>query len=549
MIKSSATDSPSAYRSSFWGVCCESGKKYSQVVKQKFHISMAALDASVVPTSQCVSLMVERGGSEYLLCNLKPDSLLQVNLNLYFDKGEKIAFFLKGHGTVHLSGYLIYGENNSLEDSGGIKKSEQNQVTVSFTKNKNKTGNVKENELYGAKESKKAKTASPTKKLTFSPEEKIDNFLKNDAGMFEDVLEEESDEGKNVESPKSMSKPEKNSKVTMKDEESSDEEEEDSSEDDFADIKALQRVAQKRPHASNEKDEDSDEEDDDEEESSSSIEMVKKNPVKDVQNKKLKMNSSTPIQAKKGNQSTNKTSTEVIDLDDSSKPDDMNSSIGRTPMPKKQASSIAKNLMNESKIGEKVSKDQESDSDSDDDDEDMDTSTNKIPNKNLSNLSASTESPRARKRARQKAKKLAAANESKIANESNLSVSNQSCTENEDLSKAQFSKKLPGGIGYEDIRVGNGPIAKKGRLVHVYYTGKLENNKIFDSCSAGKKPFRFKLGVGEVIKGWDLGVEGMKVGGKRRLRIPPEMGYKSQRAGPIPPNSTLYFTVELKAVS
>ncbi|GFT04246.1 46 kDa FK506-binding nuclear protein [Nephila pilipes] len=510
MIKSSATDSPSAYRSSFWGVCCESGKKYSQVVKQKFHISMAALDASVVPTSQCVSLMVERGGSEYLLCNLKPDSLLQVNLNLYFDKGEKIAFFLKGHGTVHLSGYLIYGENNSLEDSGGIKKSEQNQVTVSFTKNKNKTGNVKENELYGAKESKK---------------------------------------GKNVESPKSMSKPEKNSKVTMKDEESSDEEEEDSSEDDFADIKALQRVAQKRPHASNEKDEDSDEEDDDEEESSSSIEMVKKNPVKDVQNKKLKMNSSTPIQAKKGNQSTNKTSTEVIDLDDSSKPDDMNSSIGRTPMPKKQASSIAKNLMNESKIGEKVSKDQESDSDSDDDDEDMDTSTNKIPNKNLSNLSASTESPRARKRARQKAKKLAAANESKIANESNLSVSNQSCTENEDLSKAQFSKKLPGGIGYEDIRVGNGPIAKKGRLVHVYYTGKLENNKIFDSCSAGKKPFRFKLGVGEVIKGWDLGVEGMKVGGKRRLRIPPEMGYKSQRAGPIPPNSTLYFTVELKAVS
>ncbi|PRD21580.1 UNVERIFIED_CONTAM: FK506-binding protein 4 [Trichonephila clavipes] len=85
--------------------------------------------------------------------------------------------------------------------------------------------------------------------------------------------------------------------------------------------------------------------------------------------------------------------------------------------------------------------------------------------------------------------------------------------------------------------------------VHVYYTGKLENNKVFDSCQAGKKPFTFKLGCGQVIKGWDLGVEGMRVGGKRRLKIPPQMGYNKQRTGPIPPNSTLYFIVELKAVS
>ncbi|KAM7311005.1 46 kDa FK506-binding nuclear protein isoform X3 [Ixodes scapularis] len=84
--------------------------------------------------------------------------------------------------------------------------------------------------------------------------------------------------------------------------------------------------------------------------------------------------------------------------------------------------------------------------------------------------------------------------------------------------------------------------------VHVYYTGKLANNREFDSCRSGKA-FSFKLGKGDVIKGWETGIQGMRVGGKRRLVIPPGQGYGSTRMGDIPPNSTLYFDVELKAVS
>merc|ERR1712038_30397 len=111
-------------------------------------------------------------------------------------------------------------------------------------------------------------------------------------------------------------------------------------------------------------------------------------------------------------------------------------------------------------------------------------------------------------------------------------------------------KQLKGGLMVEDLKVGNGPEAKSGKLVGMYYEGKLKaNNKQFDAQKSGK-PFRFRLGRGEVIKGWDVGVDGMKVGGKRRLTVPPQMGYGSQGAPPdIPPNATLVFEVECKMVN
>lgn len=102
----------------------------------------------------------------------------------------------------------------------------------------------------------------------------------------------------------------------------------------------------------------------------------------------------------------------------------------------------------------------------------------------------------------------------------------------------------------KDLKEGKGPEAKKGKTVHVYYSGRLkQNGKQFDACQSGK-PFKFRLGQGEVIKGWDVGVENMKVGGKRQLIVPPNLGYGNKRMGnDIPANSTLIFDVELKAVS
>lgn len=101
----------------------------------------------------------------------------------------------------------------------------------------------------------------------------------------------------------------------------------------------------------------------------------------------------------------------------------------------------------------------------------------------------------------------------------------------------------------EDKKVGSGAVAVKGKRVTVHYTGTLSNGTKFDSSKDRDEPFIFKLGAGEVIKGWDQGVEGMKVGGKRKLVIPPSLGYGARGVGGvIPPNSELHFEVELLAV-
>jgi FKBP-type peptidyl-prolyl cis-trans isomerase FkpA len=102
------------------------------------------------------------------------------------------------------------------------------------------------------------------------------------------------------------------------------------------------------------------------------------------------------------------------------------------------------------------------------------------------------------------------------------------------------------GLKYVDLIVGTGREAAAGALVSVHYTGWLTNGTKFDSSVDRREPFSFPLGGGKVIRGWDEGVAGMKVGGKRKLIIPPQLGYGSRGAGGvIPPNATLVFDVEL----
>ncbi|TGL19979.1 FKBP-type peptidyl-prolyl cis-trans isomerase [Leptospira yanagawae] len=96
-----------------------------------------------------------------------------------------------------------------------------------------------------------------------------------------------------------------------------------------------------------------------------------------------------------------------------------------------------------------------------------------------------------------------------------------------------------------DLVVGKGDEAFSGSYVTVHYVGRLTNGTKFDSSRDRNRPFEFNLGAGEVVKGWDKGVKGMRVGGKRKLIIPPELGYGSKQVGNIPPNSTLIFEVEL----
>ena len=104
------------------------------------------------------------------------------------------------------------------------------------------------------------------------------------------------------------------------------------------------------------------------------------------------------------------------------------------------------------------------------------------------------------------------------------------------------------GLQTQDLTVGNGKEAKAGDTVTVNYLGTLENGTKFDSSYDRNQPFTTQIGVGAVIKGWDEGIPGMKIGGKRKLIIPAQLGYGAQSAGTIPPNSVLVFEVELLGI-
>ena len=114
--------------------------------------------------------------------------------------------------------------------------------------------------------------------------------------------------------------------------------------------------------------------------------------------------------------------------------------------------------------------------------------------------------------------------------------------------KAKAAEKVttPSGLVYEDTKIGTGAPAKAGQFATVHYTGWLTDGKKFDSSRDRNTPLNFPIGAGRVIKGWDEGIQGMKVGGIRKLTIPGNLGYGEQGAGSdIPPNATLIFEVEL----
>ena len=129
-----------------------------------------------------------------------------------------------------------------------------------------------------------------------------------------------------------------------------------------------------------------------------------------------------------------------------------------------------------------------------------------------------------------------------------FTMANDSSSDASSLGGSLKTETTSTGLRITELVIGNGEPALEGKTVSVNYKGTLENGKEFDS-SYGRAPFSFPLGAGRVIKGWDEGVAGMKVGGKRELTIPPALGYGERGAGGvIPPNATLIFEVELLSV-
>lgn len=345
----------------FWGLILKANKKYSQTVKQAFHLSAAALDTSQVKGNDDIQVLLTSDNNVFLLCTLNKDRTLQCPLDLNFAEGDQICFSIKGEGSVHLTGFLI-----------------------------------------------------------------------PDVDEFEDMDDEEASEAEDI--PAVSSKK--------------------------SDIRKAKAAALQAPQI------DEEDSDDDEEDESFNLE----NAAAD---------SDDDLEAEEG------------DSDDSDSAEDGNEEMG--------------------------------DSDEDDSDEDEDEEE---------------QQPTKKAKLEQKPKQNGVENGQASGKEKKKEKQQQG-----------GAKSLPGGIQVTDLKSGNGQEAKPGKKVQVYYEGRLKsNNKVFDSSKAGSG-FKFTLGRGEVIKGWDIGVAGMKVGGKRRIICPPNVAYGPKGSPPvIPPNATLVFDVELKNV-
>ncbi len=138
--------------------------------------------------------------------------------------------------------------------------------------------------------------------------------------------------------------------------------------------------------------------------------------------------------------------------------------------------------------------------------------------------------------------------ESAVSDTITKSATNQSAQSATTLTNT-MDQSTAGQLKITDVKVGTGATAKAGDTISVLYTGKFEDGTVFDASSKhGGQPIQFTLGAGQVIKGWDMGFDGMKVGGKRNLVIPSDLGYGANDYGPIPGGSTLIFDIELVGI-
>jgi len=514
----------------FWGIVLKPEKRYEQTVQEPFHISKACIEPTTSKGSVTSVFVEVDDADEFIICNLS-EKIMNENLDLNFNSGDKICFRTAGTGSVHLTGYNILEEDDGPDDfdfsDDGSEESEAEEVPQLVNGKRKRTSAG--SDLNPAKKSNK--DLSPLDKLLAE---------KKQASDLRDKLNAKKEESENIEES---------------DEDEESEDDEDSQDDDDF-------IAKEAPEGEAEEDDEEDDEGEEEESEDDDADesMETESPAKDIEIKKSpkkepagspKKEPKTPEPAKKKSAESPKKELKTAEPANTKEPAASPKKGTKTPEKAQEEPTESPNVKEQAEPETpKPSASGDANEKSENNTETQSAKKKKKKNKknkNKENDAGNANAPNTPAPASQE-KKDSQKDEKKTPSKPEKPKGEQPAT-TPGAAKTPSKRTLVGGLMVEDLKVGNGPVAKKGKMVGMYYSGKLKaNNKQFDATLSGK-PFKFRLGKGEVIKGWDIGVDGMKVGGKRRITVPSKLGYGSEGAAPdIPPNATLVFEVECKGV-
>lgn len=476
----------------FWGVEVKCGKPVTlncDGEKGRLRLSQATLGfSSTSPIKKSVVQCNVGDRPGVLLCSLLPGRKETCSLNLIFNEDEEVVFSVLGPSSVHLTGYYMpQNEGKGLYDS-----------------------DTSGEDITGDSEDFSDDTCDDDYEEDFIDDEDImlHSRVSNSGVKIEEIEDEDSEER-----PKEVLKKRKKKSLPGTEEKSGSKPAEDGMKNE-SDEKAAEEENQ---GGSESEDEYSEER---------AKEVLKKKKKKSLPGTE-KESGSKPAEDGMKNESDEKPAEEENQGGSESEDEDgfpmptkrKNKENGVTEPPKKKQ--MIEDVAVASDPTEQTAKD------------------------------TSNETKKAKKKKKKTKAKKGDAKEMEVNNVTPDKVNNVSVEKSEKLLEENEHgnniRTFPNGLVIEELSMGkpDGRKAVPGNKVSMYYTGKLKKNgKIFDS-NIGRKPFQFRLGIGEVISGWDVGVKGMRVGDKRRLTIPPAMGYGAKGAGEIPGNAWLVFDVEL----
>jgi len=576
-------------RNIFWGLVVKPGKRYETEVQEPFRITKACVEMSTAGETVS-SLMIEcENNEEFIIANLS-SSVFNETLDLAFNEGEKICFKVDGPGTVHLTGNLLDEDNmpptgEGFDMLGGSDSEMESEEEEAGDRIK---------EVVEKPAGKRKKVEEVKSQEVVAKKAKIDPDAVEDSEESEDSDDDDDDDDESGEEGTTDADTTANA-TTGDDEEddSEDSDDEDDSEDGedskeevkAKEVKPKQAQKEEKKEASEEEDDDSDDSDDDDEEeeeeekekpkAASPVKEAKEAPgaepkqIKKKDGKAKEVAAATPKAKSKAEDAATKTpvadsktakaSAKTPKADTQTpKADVKTKADAKTPKADaKTPKADAKTPKAEAKTPKaeaKTPKTTKAETKAAKADEKITNGEAKTPKKadpKTPKAEAKTPKADAAKTAKSEVKTPKAAEPKTPKAEDKTTKTPKDKAAKDAATPGKTPKRtVKGGVQVEDLKEGSGPEVKAGNLVGMHYEGKLSsNNKQFDACQAPSKPLKFKVGTGQVIKGWDVGLMGMKVGGKRKLTIPAAMAYGKEGNPPdIPPNSTLVFEVECKFV-